>query len=167
MFSTDRDRGEIRGDRPRAGPSNDEEDPAAESLRDQSAPGSRAAVVRSDVRKREYRASEYFFPNFLFEPKSVDLSSGHGKESFTTARLSVLPTERAPAVLIESFRLGCERGGQGRGDQQLDPELHGLRRRHRASDLWSDLSARETCSLQSGKRVVTTLIASLDLPLET
>lgn len=54
MLSLDRDRGEIRGDRSRIGLRDDEKDPAAKSLRDQSSPGSRAAVVRVEISKREY-----------------------------------------------------------------------------------------------------------------
>lgn len=51
----DRDRGQVRSDRSRAGPVHDGKDPAPKSLRDQSSPRYYTAVLRVEISKCEYK----------------------------------------------------------------------------------------------------------------
>ena len=55
MVLPDRDRGEIRSDRPRAGPVHDGKDPAPKSLCDQSSPRYYTAVLWVEISKCEYK----------------------------------------------------------------------------------------------------------------
>lgn len=79
MLSLDRDRGKIRGDRSRAGLRDDEKDPAAESLRDQSPPGEHTAVVRVETSKREYQARDRRLKFWSKEKRRNTLSIGCDK----------------------------------------------------------------------------------------
>lgn len=58
MVLPDRDRGEIRSDRSRAGPVHDGKDPAPKSLRDQSSPRYYTAVLWVEISKCEYLIRE-------------------------------------------------------------------------------------------------------------